>query len=315
MPKSSSPREHRLFCLNCRESDCKTEARTLFLIPQNLAPQSHSYTTQVPRCKRPSSCIMLCTLLLSFLTLLVRTKCLPKSADVVTHRYNAMPVVDLGCARYGPTAVNVIGQFYNFSNIRYAAPPVGELRWRAPQDPPADPLNGNVDDGSVGYICPQAEPLWFTQANRAVGNLSAVLAPGLSSQEEREDGLFLDVIVPITVYRQRKRTGKLTPILCNIHGGGFFMGEKRALSPPLGLLRVGDNDFIYVSINYRVRMSLFFKSVAKLSKGSLVLLGFYPIWKPRLKMSQAPMPGCSVSISLSNRSKSISGSLVEILAR
>ncbi|KAL8870897.1 MAG: hypothetical protein Q9174_003161 [Haloplaca sp. 1 TL-2023] len=195
---------------------------------------------------------MLCTLLLSVLTLFVCTKCLDETADLGANDYFATPVVDLGYARYRPIAVNVTGQYYNFSNIRYAAPPVGGLRWRAPQDPPADQTIHNVHDGSVGYICPQAEPLWFTQANTALGNLSSVIPPGLSSQEEREDCLFLDVIVPFKLYRQRNRAGRLAPVLFNIHGGGFFIGEKRSIYPPLGLLEAGNNNFIYVSINYRL---------------------------------------------------------------
>ncbi|KAL8751736.1 MAG: hypothetical protein Q9184_005972, partial [Pyrenodesmia sp. 2 TL-2023] len=45
---------------------------------------------------------------------------------------------------------------------------------------------------------------------------------------------------------------KPAPVLFNIHGGGFWFGEKRAVYPPNGLLKTGNNDFIYVSINYRL---------------------------------------------------------------
>ena len=159
--------------------------------------------------------------------------------------------VDLGYSQYMPTEVNFTGQYYNFSNIRYAAAPVGNLRWRAPQPPPR---NRTLNDGSLGYICPQAPPFWFEQANTALGDLAAFIPPALSSQAENEDCLFLDVIVPRKVFHRRHR--KLSPVLFNIHGGGFWIGEKRALYPPNGLLEAGNNEFIYVSINYRVGLPL-----------------------------------------------------------
>ena len=169
---------------------------------------------------------------------------------------NPGPVVDLGYARYRPTAINQTGQYYNFSNVRYAAAPVGQLRWRAPQEPPVD--RKVINDGSLGYICPQAPPLWFVQAQVALGNLSAVIPPALSFQSQNEDCLFLDVMAPMKLFRKRNQArSKLAPVLVNIHGGGWFIGEKRAIYPPIGLLEAGENGFIYVSIGYRVRLLYF----------------------------------------------------------
>ena len=137
--------------------------------------------------------------------------------------------------------------YWNFSNIRYAAPPTGQLRFL----PPTDPLyESGVNNGSVGYICPQAPPGWFTQANADLGNLSKVIPPGTSSQSQSEDCLFLDVIVPKKVYENRSK--RLVPVLVNIHGGGYFIGEKRLLYPPNGLLSRSNASILYVSISYRV---------------------------------------------------------------
>lgn len=69
---------------------------------------------------------------------------------------------------------------YVFSNIRFAAPPTGSLRFGAPQAPPED--RSTIHDGSVGFICPQTSPGYFPDAS----------VNGTSS----EDCLFLDVIVP-----------------------------------------------------------------------------------------------------------------------
>ena len=69
-----------------------------------------------------------------------------------------LPVVDLGYELHRATLYNQSGQFYNFSNIRYAAPPVGNLRFRAPQPPAKN--RGQVQVGLPDRICPQASPSW-----------------------------------------------------------------------------------------------------------------------------------------------------------
>ena len=163
----------------------------------------------------------------------------------------ALPIVDLGYSRYRPVAENITGQYYNFSNIRYAAPPLGPLRWSAPTEPLTDP-NNTIHDGSLGYICPQAPPLWFEQADTALGDLVKVIPPAISGQRESEDCLFLDVIVPVEVFKKWRQSHKRAPVLLNIHGGGFWIGEKGALYPPNGMLKAADSPIIYISINYRV---------------------------------------------------------------
>lgn len=44
-------------------------------------------------------------------------------------------------------------QYYVFKNIRFAAPPTGERRWKKPAPPLTET---GVQDGSVGYQCNQA---------------------------------------------------------------------------------------------------------------------------------------------------------------
>ena len=44
-------------------------------------------------------------------------------------------------------------QIYTFKNIRFAAPPVGELRWALPAEPEH---NATLQDGSYGPVCVQA---------------------------------------------------------------------------------------------------------------------------------------------------------------
>jgi carboxylesterase type B len=58
-----------------------------------------------------------------------------------------------GCTKFN---IQSTGNYYNFSNIRYAEPPLGRLRFAAPQSPKG--RSHSVDTGSVARICPQAYP-------------------------------------------------------------------------------------------------------------------------------------------------------------
>lgn len=73
---------------------------------------------------------------------------------------------------------------YVFSNIRYARPPTGDLRFAAPKAPLPD--RGKVHDGSEGAIC-----------HAALAGVAALPPPYDAPQDE--DCLFLDVIVPRSV--------------------------------------------------------------------------------------------------------------------
>jgi carboxylesterase type B len=66
-----------------------------------------------------------------------------------------------------------------FKNVRFAAPPLGQLRWAKP----APPLKIDaIQDGTEGRSC--------TQSN------SRLILGGSSANPPGEDCLFLDVTVP-----------------------------------------------------------------------------------------------------------------------
>jgi len=108
---------------------------------------------------------------------------------------------------------------YNFSNIRYAQPPVGDLRWAAPVPPTG--RNPQVQTGNVEHICPQAVPAWtaiaqnFTLAyvqglpfnfSAAEAALQADLESGHGPPVDprtSEDCLFLDVFVPKAIFEKQ----------------------------------------------------------------------------------------------------------------
>lgn len=157
------------------------------------------------------------------------------------------PVVDLPYALYAPKSVSSPDSrtYFNFSNIRYAAPPI---RFQLPQDP-TDNRSIGVQDGSYGKICPQAYTPWQSSA--------AVTAP--PGELESEDCLFLDVVVSENIWDSRGNVSH--PVIVWIHGGGYQIGAKWGgpLTNPLGLLdRSYDGDgegAVWVGLNYRVRPS------------------------------------------------------------
>lgn len=163
------------------------------------------------------------------------------------------------------------GGFYNFSNIRYARPPIGELRFREPVPPTG--RNRTIDDGSAGRICPQATPSWEAIAARfdlayLTGQKFNASAPMTGSSNmaasvkvdprATEDCLFLDLVVPKRVFARASNTTNNTsgaPVLVWINGGGYTSGDKSAYSAA-GLIKASQTNnsdgVVFVSLNYRL---------------------------------------------------------------
>src|SRR5512133_1190862 len=129
------------------------------------------------------------------------------------------PIVrtDSGAVR----GVAVAGGFA-FRRLPYAAPPTGELRWRAPR-PPAS-WRGVRDATQYAASCPQ-QPSGFA-------------GPGPFS----EDCLYLNVSTP-TLRRHAQR-----PVLVWIHGGGFTQDASRNYDAS----KLAAAGILVVTINYRL---------------------------------------------------------------
>jgi para-nitrobenzyl esterase len=108
---------------------------------------------------------------------------------------------------------------YRYFGIPFAAPPVGSLRWRAPQ--PAAPWTGVRDATVYPPICAQ---LWGDEPNG------------------QEDCLFLNVFVPAGT---RARDG--LAVMVHLHPGGNSVGQ--AYQFPQSLV---DRGVIVVTLNYRL---------------------------------------------------------------
>ncbi|KAK3393415.1 Alpha/Beta hydrolase protein [Podospora didyma] len=133
------------------------------------------------------------------------------------------PVVNLTYSQYiGEPLANGITQWLG---MRYAAPPVGELRFRPPQDPPFQPEPQRADMN--GKICLETgdDPKRPTTS---------------------EDCLFLDVYAP-----SNATVGSKLPVFFFIQGGGFNSNSDPNLNGT-GLIMASQNSIVVVTFNYRV---------------------------------------------------------------
>ncbi len=127
--------------------------------------------------------------------------------------------------QYGKITGKVAEGMKEFLGIRYAAPPVGALRWQPPQPVPANLFT--KDATNFGPHCAQpASPY------------------GIASNSE--DCLYLNVYVPD---KRRAQNAKPLPVMFWIHGGALLVGESDDYDP-VGL--VTNNDVIVVTTNYRL---------------------------------------------------------------
>ena len=145
----------------------------------------------------------------------------------------AQQTVDNNSAALAPkvnTASGIVrgvsdGNVDSFKGIPFAAPPVGEYRWRPPQ--PVVPWQGERDVSKFGASCAQ-------------GGWGA--APGTIQQGSSEDCLFLNIWRPAGVAKIAK-----LPVMVWIHGGAFVGGNGNTSGD--GFAGKG---VILVSINYRL---------------------------------------------------------------
>ena len=110
-----------------------------------------------------------------------------------------------------------------FNGIRYAQPPIGQLRFQKPI--PIQKWDDVKDALKFGHKCWQ----------RSGKNLS-------------EDCLFLNIWTPNILSTSSNQTNDtLKPVMVYIHGGGLRIGTGN-----VGGLTLASHDVVVVSINYRL---------------------------------------------------------------
>ncbi|MCE1247549.1 MAG: carboxylesterase family protein [Firmicutes bacterium] len=109
-----------------------------------------------------------------------------------------------------------------FQGIPYAAPPVGNYRWKAPQ-PPAD-WDGIRECTAFGPACPQPR--------------------------QKPDGKYSEDCLYLNVWTPAKKSGEKLPVMVWIHGGGFNFGSTSL--PEYNGLNLSKKGVVVVTINYRL---------------------------------------------------------------
>jgi para-nitrobenzyl esterase len=117
-----------------------------------------------------------------------------------------------------------------FKGIPYAAPPVGDLRWRAPQ--PAARWAGVRQVYAFGPACPQA------------------LSKDMVLADMSEDCLTLNVWSPA------RQPGARLPVMVWLHGGAFETGGARM--PIYDGSNLASKGVVMVTLNYRLGFFGFF---------------------------------------------------------
>ncbi|KAJ7500513.1 Alpha/Beta hydrolase protein [Mycena galericulata] len=130
-----------------------------------------------------------------------------------------------------------------FRGIRYADPPIGQLRWQAPSSPPTTNV-GNVDATDFAFAC-----IDTTQQN--------------SGATTSEDCLFGNVYVPIATTED-----DALPVLVFFHGGGFESG-RTSKYPPENLMLGSNDPFIFATFEYRLGQFGFLGGSAVHDNGTL----------------------------------------------
>ncbi|KAJ5902515.1 hypothetical protein N7495_003043 [Penicillium taxi] len=153
------------------------------------------------------------------------------------------PAVDLGYATY-QGSYDPLYDLHIFKGIRYAAPPVGYLRWQAPQAPSVNRAR-IISATEQPPICPQS------------GGAKLPTEYGFNSALGDEDCLFLNVYAP--------SHARDLPVLLWIHGGGY--GLYGAEYDPSDWIKTNDNGFIAVMIQYRLGAFGFLSSEDVYKKG------------------------------------------------
>jgi len=146
--------------------------------------------------------------------------------------------VDLGYSKY--QGVDENNGISHWLGIRYAAPPVGDLRFRSPQEPVTNTTLQIAD------TVPSLQLLSMsTSAELFKHGPVCHFTPSTSLNKSRsEDCLFLDVYAPTS-------NKAPSPVFVWFQGGGF-----NTLSNPnqngSALIQAGNYDIVFVTFNYRV---------------------------------------------------------------
>ncbi|KAG1902801.1 Alpha/Beta hydrolase protein [Suillus fuscotomentosus] len=152
-------------------------------------------------------------------------------------------IVNLGYAQY-QGSVDTATNTTSFLGIRYAAPPVGDLRWAAPQPPPT----------VSGIQQATTQPNECNQAARGDSSTNPFESTSMKKRDisQSEDCLFLNVYTPGSEVVPTPGGG--LPVIVWIHGGGYLIGGA---SPFNGADLIIDSNYGVITVLIQYRLGLF----------------------------------------------------------
>ena len=122
---------------------------------------------------------------------------------------------------------------FAWKGIPFAKPPIGELRWKAPQD--ASAWNGTLEATEFKSACFQGS--------------SMIQGDGEGKWSGNEDCLYLNVWTPQLTEDQLENNQEKLPVMMWIHGGGNTTGSAHVYDPSL---LVSKHNVVVVTIHYRM---------------------------------------------------------------
>ncbi|KAF8168680.1 Alpha/Beta hydrolase protein [Mycena galopus ATCC 62051] len=163
------------------------------------------------------------------------------------------PIVDLGYAQY-QGAVNTANNISHFLGIRYAAAPLGDLRFRAPQ-PPVN-MTGIQPATAEPNECFQA-PTGQSATNPLETRASEIV--------QTEDCLFLNVYYPSN---GAGAPSAGLPTVVWIHGGGYLAGAASSFNGE-DIIAQSNRGVVVALIQYRLGVFGFLPGTAVKENGAL----------------------------------------------
>lgn len=152
---------------------------------------------------------------------------------------DVLPVASASSARQTESG-EVVGfvdryEAHAWMGIPYAAPPVGDLRWRAPRSPGM--LPPRYQALKAGSMCPQTD--------------LGARVEGETSVNGSEDCLYLNIWAPLVAAELVPKGPDRLPVMVWVHGGANVLGHG-AQSLYNGSLMASEHNVVFVSINYRL---------------------------------------------------------------
>ena len=130
-----------------------------------------------------------------------------------------------------------------FLGVRYAAPPLGDLRFQPPAKPEA--WEGVADATGYGAPCMQLYSASGPNESEMTRRIQAIFPTSTEAKMDNEDCLFLNVWTPAA------GDGKKRPVMVWFHGGGYAYGSGNW--PAYNGRNLAEKgDVVVVTVNHRL---------------------------------------------------------------